>query len=74
LREPDAQQRARSALRWAVPAVLLLAEYLILSFLVDFPTSGPAIRFVQAVRLAVPVILGSVAAGLDAEARRAGPG
>jgi exosortase E/protease (VPEID-CTERM system) len=54
---------ARSALRWAVPAALLLVEYLVLSFLVDFPTSGPAIRFVQAVRLAVPVVLGSVAAG-----------
>lgn len=29
----------------------------------DLPTSGPAIRFVHAVRLAVPVILGSFAAG-----------
>jgi exosortase E/protease (VPEID-CTERM system) len=30
---------------------------------VDLPTSGPAIRFVHAVRLAIPVILGSFAAG-----------
>ena len=29
----------------------------------DLPTSGPAIRFVQAVRLAIPVTLGSFAAG-----------
>jgi exosortase E/protease (VPEID-CTERM system) len=50
-------------LRWVVPAALLLVEYLILSFLVDLPTSGPAIRFVQAVRLAIPVTLGSFAAG-----------
>ena len=50
-------------LRWTVPAALLLVEYLILSFLVDLPTDGPAIRFVHAVRLAVPVILGSFAAG-----------
>lgn len=42
---------------------MLLVEYLVLSFLVDLPTSGPAIRFVHAVRLAIPVILGSFAAG-----------
>jgi exosortase E/protease (VPEID-CTERM system) len=47
----------------ALPAGLLVLEYLVLSFLVDLPTSGPAIRFVQAVRLAVPVILGAFAAG-----------
>jgi exosortase E/protease (VPEID-CTERM system) len=46
-----------------IPASLLVVEYLILSFLVDLPTSGPAIRFVQAVRLAIPVTLGSFAAG-----------
>jgi len=50
-------------LRWAIPAALLLFEYLFISFLVDFPTSGPAMRFVEAIRLAVPVILGSFAAG-----------
>ena len=57
------QQHARSALRWTIPAALLLFEYVFLSFLVDLPTSGPAIRFVQAVRLAIPVVLGSFAAG-----------
>ena len=46
-----------------IPAALLLVEYLFLSFLVDLPTSGPAMSFVHAVRLAVPVILGSFAAG-----------
>jgi exosortase E/protease (VPEID-CTERM system) len=63
LQEPDTEHHARSALRWGVPAALLLIEYLIVSFLVDLPTSGPAIRFVQAVRLAIPVVLGSFAAG-----------
>jgi exosortase E/protease (VPEID-CTERM system) len=62
-REPGPWRHPRSALRWAIPAALLVVEYLILSFLVDLPTSGPAMRFVQAVRLAVPVILGSFAAG-----------
>lgn len=50
-------------LRWAVPGALLVLEYLFLSFLVDLPTSGPAMRLVEAVRLAVPVVLGSFAAG-----------
>jgi exosortase E/protease (VPEID-CTERM system) len=50
-------------MRWAVPTALLLFEYVFISFLVDLPTSGPAMPFVHAVRLAVPVILGSFAAG-----------
>jgi exosortase E/protease (VPEID-CTERM system) len=50
-------------LRWAIPAALLVFEYLFISFLVDLPTSGPAMPFVQAVRLAIPVVLGSFAAG-----------
>ena len=50
-------------LRWGIPAALLVVEYLILSFLVDLPIDGPAMRFVHAVRLAIPVILGSFAAG-----------
>ena len=50
-------------MRWAIPTALLLAEYLFISFLVDLPTSGPALRFVHAIRLAVPVTLGAFAAG-----------
>ena len=50
-------------MRWAIPAALLLFEYLFISFLVDLPTSGPAMPFVRAIRLAIPVILGSFAAG-----------
>ena len=57
------QRHTRSTLRWAIPITLLLVEYLILSFLVDLPTDGPAIRFVHAVRLAIPVLLSSFAAG-----------
>jgi exosortase E/protease (VPEID-CTERM system) len=52
---------------------VLLVEYLILSFLVDLPTSGPAIRFVHAVRLAIPVILGSFAAGWMLRRDSSGP-
>lgn len=50
-------------LRWALPAALLVAEYLTLSFLVDLPTSGPAMRLVGVVRLLVPVVIGGGAAG-----------
>jgi len=50
-------------LRWALPAAFLVAEYLFLSILVDFPTSGPAMGIVAAVRLLVPVLLGAGAAG-----------
>ena len=60
---PGGQHHARSALRWAIPAALLVVEYLFISLLVDLPTSGPAMRFVQAVRLAIPVTLGAFAAG-----------
>src|SRR5262249_15093218 len=61
--ESKSQHHARSALRWGIPAVLLPTESPTLSFLVHLPTAGPAIRFVHAVRLAIPVILGSFAAG-----------
>lgn len=44
-----------------LPVALLVAEYLVLSFLVDLPTSGPAIRLVEAVRIAVPVAIGAAA-------------
>ncbi len=50
-------------LRWALPVGLLLAEYLTLSFMVDLPTSGPAMRLVEVVRLGTPIALGAVAAG-----------
>jgi exosortase E/protease (VPEID-CTERM system) len=46
------------SLRWALPVALLLAEYLTLSILVDLPMSGPAMRLVEMVRLAVPVAIG----------------
>lgn len=58
-------------LRWALPVALLVAEYLTLSFLVDLPTSGPAIRLVEAVRIAVPVLIGAAAGAWLLERRRA---
>lgn len=60
---PTPEGRGRPLLRWALPSGLLLVEYLSLSVLVDLPTTGPAMRLVQAMRLAVPVALGAVAAG-----------
>ncbi len=53
----------RLSLRWTVPAALLAAEYAILSVLVDFPTSGPALRLASAARMLVPAGVGAVAAG-----------
>ncbi len=53
----------RPGLRWALPAALLIVEYLTLSFLVDLPASGPAMRLVEVVRLLVPVMIGAGAAG-----------
>ena len=50
-------------MRWAIPATLLVFEYLFISFMVDLPTTGPAMPFVHALRLAVPVMLGTFAAG-----------
>jgi exosortase E/protease (VPEID-CTERM system) len=47
--------------RWGVPAILLAFEYLVLSWLVDFPDAGPAANLVRALRLVVPVALGSAA-------------
>jgi exosortase E/protease (VPEID-CTERM system) len=47
-----------AGLRWALPAALLVAEYLTLSILVDLPMSGPAMGLVEMVRLAVPVAIG----------------
>ena len=50
-------------LRWALPAALLAVEYLTLSLLVDLPTSGPALRLVEAIRLAAPIAIGSAVGG-----------
>ncbi len=58
-----ARQLDDPALRWALPTALLVVEYLTLSFLVDLPTSGPAMRLVEVVRLLVPVMIGGGAAG-----------
>jgi len=58
-------------LRWVLPAALLVAEYLTLSFLVDLPTSGPAMRLVEAARVAVPVVIGAAAGGWLLERRQA---
>lgn len=53
----------RVALRWTIPAALLAIEYLGLSVIVDFPTSGSAIHVVEAIRLAVPVAIGAAVGG-----------
>jgi exosortase E/protease (VPEID-CTERM system) len=53
----------RVAWRWVWPASALVAEYLVLSFLVDFPLDGPALPIVSALRLFVPVSIGAAAAG-----------
>ena len=54
---------SRVAWRWAWPAGALVVEYLVLSFLVDFPDTGPALPFVSALRLFVPVAIAAAAAG-----------
>ena len=54
---------SRVAWRWAWPAGALVVEYLILSFLVDFPLDGPALPLVSALRLFVPVAIAAAAAG-----------
>lgn len=53
--------RPRFGMRWLLPAVLLAAEYLALSWLVDLPVSGPALEVAALARLAVPVVLGAAA-------------
>lgn len=50
-------------LRWALPAGLLLVEYLAISLLVDLPVEGPALALAGPLRIAIPVILAAVAAG-----------
>ena len=54
---------SRVAWRWAWPAGALVVEYVILSFLVDFPLDGPALPLVSALRLFVPVAIAAAAAG-----------
>jgi exosortase E/protease (VPEID-CTERM system) len=53
----------RVARRWAWPAGALVVEYLILSFLVDFPLDGPALALVSALRLVLPVAIAAAASG-----------
>jgi len=50
-------------LRWALPAGLLLAEYLAISLLVDLPVEGPAAALAGSLRVAIPVVLAAAAAG-----------
>lgn len=50
--------------RFGAPAALLAVEYLVLSLLVDFPTSGPAQALAGGARVLVPAALGAGAAGL----------
>lgn len=50
-------------LRWTVPFALLVIEYLFLSILVDLPLAGPARPLVESLRLAVPIVIGTAAAG-----------
>jgi exosortase E/protease (VPEID-CTERM system) len=57
--------------RWALPVALIVAEYLTISFLVDLPTSGPAMRLVAAVRVAIPVVIGAAAGAWLLERRQA---
>jgi len=51
------------ARRLALPVSLLLGEYLFLSSLVDLPRAGAGLHWVAWIRMAVPVSLGTVAAG-----------
>ncbi|MBK9519480.1 MAG: exosortase E/protease, VPEID-CTERM system [Anaeromyxobacter sp.] len=53
----------RRPARWALPGGLLLGQYLVLSVLVDLPTTGPAAGLIGAMRLAAPVVLAAAAAG-----------
>lgn len=53
----------RPSLRWSLPAALLVAEYAVLSVLVDFPTEGPALRVAATARMLVPAALGALSAG-----------
>ena len=53
----------RVARRWAWPAGALVLEYLILSFLVDFPLDGPALPLISALRLVLPVAIAAAASG-----------
>jgi len=53
----------RVARRWAWPAGVVAVEYLILSFLVDLPLEGPALPFISALRLVIPVTIAAVSAG-----------
>lgn len=50
--------------RFGAPTAILAVEYLLLSLLVDFPTSGPARALVGGARMLVPAVLGAGAAGV----------
>jgi len=63
---------ATAIVRWALPAALLLAEGLLVSLLVDLPTSGAAMDLVRGLRLVVPVLIGGGAAGWLMARRSAG--
>ena len=49
--------------RWALPVVLLVAEYLALSFLIDMTGRTDGLRWVAFYRIAAPVSIGTIAAG-----------
>jgi len=51
------------AARWLLPIALLAAEYLFLSLLVDLPLAGVVMPAVRAIRVALPVVVGTTAAG-----------
>ena len=51
------------ARRWALPTGVLVAEYVLLSFLVDFPLDGPALAVVSTARIVVPVAIAAALAG-----------
>ncbi|ACL64292.1 CAAX prenyl protease-related protein [Anaeromyxobacter dehalogenans 2CP-1] len=55
--------RLRGGVRWTVPAVIVAAEYLGLSLLVDLPMAGPAMTLVRPLRMLGPVLFGAAAAG-----------
>lgn len=54
----------REPLRFALPVLLLAAEFAVLSLLVDFPVSGPSAALATAARMLVPAVLGAGAAGI----------
>lgn len=54
---------AQAGIRWAVPAALLAAEYLLLSVRVDLPMTGPAMAAVRPLRTLGPVLFAAAAAG-----------